>query len=152
MFHFAFPSQSLYILVSVLKNEEQFCITGYSVLNQRMSKRKLILNCNYSRMIPCVLLGDFGITKWYPMCTSAAMINPTVIWGYNIVSSLWGCCTVFLHQKFLHAYKGRNSQKVLLRGHKISLYWPHSSSVLDALNFWEVCCDSVGAAPLWCFS
>lgn len=73
--------------------------------------------------------------------------------GKADVSSLWGMLhRVFLCQKFLHAYNCRNSQKVQLLGHKVSLYWPRSSSLLDALNFWEVCCDSVGADPLWCFS
>jgi len=56
MVHFAFPFQSCCVLVSVLKNEEQFCIIGYSALNQRTSERKLMLNRSYGRMIPCGLV------------------------------------------------------------------------------------------------
>lgn len=165
MFHFAFPFQSFCVLVSVLKNEEQFCITGCSVLNQRTSERKLMVNHNYGRMIPYGLvyfalhyLGA-SITNRCTLCTSAAMTKPTVLWGYSGVKegsvAFEECCTEFFCVRSFYMFTNTGTARrccFLDTKYLWMLYWPCPSSVLDAPNFCKALFDSVGAALLWCCS
>lgn len=165
MVHFAFPFQSLYVLLSVLESEEQFCVTGYSVLNQRASERKLMLNRNYGRMIPCGLVYFAlcylvsNITNWCPVCTSTAMTNPTVLWGYSVVKQgsvafEESCTEFFCVRSFYMSTNAGTARRCCCLGTKYHwmLYWPCLSSVLDAPKFWKALFDSVGATPLSRFS
>lgn len=113
-------------MVSVLKNEERFCITGYSTLNQRMSERNLMLNCSCSRIF-CVLctFGDQHNKVMFCMHICSHDKTCSFIEGYSTVkqgsAAFEESCTEVFCQKILHVYKCRSSQRVLLPGHEISL-------------------------------
>lgn len=67
-----------------------------------------------------------SITKWCFVCLSAAMTALQFYWEIQCskagVSSLWGRLhRGFLCEKILHVYKCRNTHRVLLPGHKVSL-------------------------------
>lgn len=153
MICFAFPFQHFCVLVSVLKNEERFCITGYSTLNQRMSERNLMLNCSCSRIF-CVLctFGDQHNKVMFCMHICSHDKTCSFIEGYSTVkqgSAAFeeSCTEVFCVRRFYmftSAGAARGCCCLDTKYHWL-LYWPCLSAVLDALTTWKDLFDSVGA-------